>query len=362
MFNVLAANQNPRKCIMKKKILFVTDWPENIKNTKALKAVLDKYHSGTYEWHVWSCQKKQDKSFKYRWSCYFKGALYAIRNGKNYDAVFIWQQMIGFLVFEMKRFLPFIRIPQNIILYTFIYHTNTKLLKPFKKNIVAHALRYAKKLIWNSSQMADEVKNDFPEYESKNSFAITPMFDIVNIGNHLDNSIDDPRFRNGVFAGGSSERDFNTVIRAFVNTNIPVTIVCPYNYVFTEKEISPNIRVLRNVSYDQFYALINQAFCVVVPLINERSSCGQLVVSYAMANFIPVIASDSCGIRDFVSNNQNGLLFKPGNSMQLLYAYEKLKEDSQLRNKIVNNAGYIVEKVSPRRFIPKLISIVEAAG
>jgi glycosyltransferase involved in cell wall biosynthesis len=346
---------------MKKKILFVTDWPDTIKNTKALRAVLDQYHSDTYEWHVWSCLKKQDKSFKYRWSCYFKGALYAIRNGKKYDAVFIWQQMVGFLVFEIKRFLPFIKIPKNIILYTFIYHTNTAFIKPFKKNIVGHALRYAKKLIWNSSQMADEVKHDFPKYKSKNSFAITPMFDIVNIGNHLDNSIDDVRFRNGVFAGGSSERDFNTVIKSFKNTNIPVTIVCQGNYVFTEREISSNIRILKNVSYDQFYALINQSFCVVVSLINERSSCGQLVVSYAMANSIPVIASDSCGVRDFISQNYNGLLFKAGNSRQLLNAYEKLKRDRQLRDRLVNNAGNIVEKVSPRKFIPKLISIVETA-
>jgi glycosyltransferase involved in cell wall biosynthesis len=342
----------------KKKILFLTDWPEQVNNTEALQALLDEYHSDEYEWHVWSCTRKQDSSLKYRWTCYFRGALYAIRNSKKYDGVFIWQQMIGFILFEMKRFFPFIKLPKNIIVYTFIYNGRKRQLKSIRKHIVAQALRYSKKLIWNSSQMANKVKNDFPKYRLKNSYATTPMFEIINTSNRLDESIDDPLLRNGVFSGGSSERDFNIVVRAFRNTSIPVTIVCPCDYVFTEP-ITPNIRILRNVSHCQFYALINQAFCVVVSLKSEDSPNGQLVATYAMAHSKPVIASDCYGVRDLISDKKNGLLFTVGNSEELLAAYRKLKRNSVLRKKMVTDASKIAEENDPNRFIPKLISIFE---
>ena len=343
----------------KKKILFLTDWPEQINNTAALQALLDEHHSDDYEWHVWSCTRKQNNSLKYRWTCYFKGALYAIRNSKKYDGVFIWQQMIGYILFEIKRFLPFVKIPKNIIVYTFIYNGRRRLFKNFKKQMVADALRYSKTVIWNSSQMANEVKSHFPKYKLKNSYVTTPMFEIINTSHKLDKSIDDVRFRNGVFSGGSSERDFNIVVKAFRNTDIPVTIVCSDDYVFTEKRIPPNIRILRNVSHCQFYALINEAFCVVVSLKSEDSPNGQLVATYAMAHSKPVIASDCYGLRDLISNNKNGLLFPIGDSEELLQAYRKLKRNTVLRKKMVNDANKIAEENDPNRFIPKLISIFE---
>jgi glycosyltransferase involved in cell wall biosynthesis len=294
----------------------------------------------------------------YRWRCYFKGALYAIRNKKKYDAVFIWQQMIGFIVFEIKSFVPFIKIPENIVFFTFIYSNDRSIFKIFKKRLVRHALHYSKEVIWSSLGMANEVKNDFPKYRFKNSVAITPIFDVIDPNGRINEFLDDPKFKNGVFSGGFSERDFNVVMKAFKNTDIPVTIVCSDSYSIDKNQLSSNIRILRSamVNLDQFYALLNQAFCVVISLINKNSACGQTVIAYAMANSKPVIATDCFGVRDFIENNENGLLFRVGHSEEILKAYKKLKKDGTFADMLVKNARKTAGEMSLGHFIPRLTS------
>jgi len=162
---------------MKRKVLFVSDWPDNVKNGIALQKLLEKEYSDNYEWTVWSCKKKANNNVSYRWRCYFKGALYVIRNRKKYDAIFIWQQMVGYVFFELRKFIPF-KTPA-VVLFTFIYNSDN-IFGKYKKHFVKGALRYSKGVIWPSSEMADEVKKDFPKYRSKNHFTLMPMFDIID--------------------------------------------------------------------------------------------------------------------------------------------------------------------------------------
>jgi len=343
---------------MKRKVLFVSDWPDNVKNGIALQKLLEKEYSDNYEWTVWSCKKKANNNVSYRWRCYFKGALYVIRNRKKYDAIFIWQQMVGYVFFELRKFIPF-KTPA-VVLFTFIYNSDN-IFGKYKKHFVKGALRYSKGVIWPSSEMADEVKKDFPKYRSKNHFTLMPMFDIIDNNIPVEETLDDPKFRNGVFTAGKSERDFNIVIRAFKNTSIPVTIVCPDDYPITETGMSDNIRILpfSKVSHEQYYALINLAFCVLISVVSEKSPCGQLLISYAMSSSKPIIATNCYGVRDFIVNNENGLLFQVGQSKEILGAYEKLKKDEAFTNNLVKKARQTAGEMSPNNFIPRIISIME---
>ena len=162
-------------------------------------------------------------------------------------------------------------------------------------------------MIWPTLEMSNEAKKDFPEFELKNHYIQLPLFDWVDINLPVDKELDNPYFNNGVFAAGKSERDFNIVIRAFRNTDIPVTIVCSDEYAFTETNITSNIRILRfsQVSHEQYYALACTAFCILISVINENSPCGQITVNFAMANSKPIIATDCYGVRSFVENNVN---------------------------------------------------------
>jgi len=111
-------------------------------------------------------------------------------------------------------------------------------------------------------EMSDEVKIDFPEFAFKNHSVLVPSMDVIDTSIPVDKELDDPYFRDGVFTAGKSERDFNVVIRAFRNTDIPITIVCTDDYPITETDITSNIRILRfsQVSHEQYYALAGQAF------------------------------------------------------------------------------------------------------
>jgi len=283
--------------------------------------------------------------------------MYAIRSRKKYDAIFIWQQMIAYILFEIKRFTPF-KLPP-VVFFTFIYNSDT-IFSRYKKHMVRTSLKYTKGIIWDSEETVDAVKKDFPKYGLKNHYVATPIFEVVD-DVPVDKSLADPNFKNGAYAAGATERDFNIVIRAFKNTTVPVTIVCKNDYPITEKDIPPNIRVLRfsQVPHDQYYALANEAFCIINSVVNEKSSGGILLLHYAMSRSKPVISTDCAGIKDLIVNGENGLLFSLGNEEEILHAYEKLKNDPSFTNSLIEKAKITANKMGPGGFIPRLVSIIE---
>lgn len=344
---------------MKKKILFITDWPNNIENGNALQELLNKNYSEHYDWDVWTCKNKDINSFTYRWYSYFKGAIYVLKNRKNYHTIVIWQQMIGYVFFELTRILP-IATP-NIVLYTYLSFNSKSIFNKYKKFVLNRALRQSKALIWPSLEMANNIKNDFPKFGNKNHSTVNPIMDVRDISIPVIKELDDPYFRNGVYAAGKSDRDFNIVIRAFRNTNVPVTIVCTDKYLITEPDISSNIRILRfaQVSPEQYYALARQSFCLLNSVINSTSPCGQLLVHFGMENSIPTISTDGYSVKDYIVNNENGLVFKAGKSKEIFDCYQKLKNDEAFRNKLKINAKNTIKAMSAHIFIEKLINIIE---
>lgn len=343
---------------MKKRILFISDWPDNFKNIKVLQALLDKDYSDNYEWTVWSCKKKEDSKLLYRWYCYAKGALYAIKRRKGYDAIFIWQQMIAFILFEILRILP-LKIPK-VVFSTYINDSNI-IFRNFRKHLLQNALKRSEAVVWPSLEMLNEVRKEYPEFEHKNHFTLMPIFDIIDLSLPVNKELDDPYFRNGVYTAGMSERDFDIVIRAFRNTQIPVTIVCPDGYPITETNITRNIRILRfsQVPHAQYYALAGQAFCILISVTSEKSPCGLILIAYAMANSIPVIVTNSYGVKEFIVDGVNGILFKLGKEDEILKGYQRLKDDDAFRIEVIRNAKNTAMEMSPGHFIEKITKILE---
>jgi hypothetical protein len=342
---------------MRNKILFLCDWPDNVKNVEVLQELLDRDYSDNYEWEVWSCKKKCDHRLLYRWYCYIKGALYVIKNRKKYHTIIIWQQMVGFILFELLRIT---RLKTSDIVFCSIITESNVIFRYFKKHFIKSSLMLSRVVIWPTLEMANEVKKDFPELGTKNYYIKNPLFDVIDSSIPLHKELDVPYFRNGVYTAGKSERDFNIVIRAFRNTDIPVTIVCSDDYVFTETNITSNIRILTfsQVSHEQYYALANQAFCILISVINEKSPCGQIIMNYAMANSIPIIATDCHAVNDIVIHNVNGILFSLGQSDEIRKGYEKLKNDQAFTNTLISNAKIKNKEMSPGIFIEKIINII----
>jgi glycosyltransferase involved in cell wall biosynthesis len=343
---------------MQNKTLFLCDWPDQVENTKVLQELLDRDYSENTEWKVWSCKRGNDHRLLYRWFCYTKGALYVIRNRKKYHTIIIWQQMVGFILFELLRITHL--KSSNIVFCSIITESNV-VFRYFKKHFIKNSLRFSKAVIWPTLAMLNEAKNDFPEFGIKNHYIKNPLFDVIDTNFPLDGKLDDPSFRNGVYTAGKSERDFNIVIRAFKNTEIPVTIVCCDDYIFTESNITSNIRILTfsQVSHEQYYALASQAFCILISVINEKSPCGQIITNFAMANSIPIIATECNAVRDIIDHNINGILFKVGQSDEIRQGYEKLKNDAEFTKSLIRNAKIKHNEISPGIFIKKVQNIIE---
>jgi glycosyltransferase involved in cell wall biosynthesis len=99
---------------------------------------------------------------------------------------------------------------------------------------------------------------------------------------------------------------------------------------------------LRNVSFmgprygEDLIALLSGALAIIVP--SEWYDNSPLVVHQAFALGKPVIASRIDGIPEIVEEGVNGLLFEPGNNVELAEKMNILEENEQLRQDLGRNA------------------------
>ena len=106
--------------------------------------------------------------------------------------------------------------------------------------------------------------------------------------------------------------------------------------------------------------LIQNSACVVVP--SEWYDNLPMIVCQAFAMGKPVIASNINGIPEFVKHRENGLLFAPGNALELRACIEELCSDDSLHARLSRNARITAETVlSPRLWQDKMNAVLQEA-
>ena len=342
----------------KKKILFVVDWkdfPNEINSVFTDNQFLD------YEWHIYNCIlfNKFNSNLLKRYLEYFFAVFYILVNKNKYDNIVIWQQMIGLIL----SLLPRLKKTPRIIITTLLYSPSKVSKGSIRLFLLSRALKNSDALLYFSVDMANDVKKSFPVYADKVYSTYIPIFKKTFASPRMPDINYELNIEKTVFSGGKSDRDFDTVIMAFRNTDIPVVIACPDNYEFKRlNQATDNIKILRYSeifsSESAYYALVNASFCVVISLQNKFSSCGQLLFSYCMEHKIPIIASDCYGTRDYITNFENGLLVPIADSKAILEAYNTIHKDTRLRQKLVNNSNIIAEKMTFKNYLKKIIDII----
>ena len=308
---------------------------------------------------IWNCKQKVlfKNRFIQRYYEYLIALIFYFKNQKKYDHIIFWQQILGYLV---SLLFPS-SLTKKIIVSTILYSPKNTNKHGIKRLLLKISLRKSMGLLYFSEGMASDSKENFPQYSHKIYSTLIPIIGETKKNVDISKFGDLDDLKKTVFCGGQSDRDFNTVIMAFRNTNTPVIICCPDDYVITKINlITKNIKVLRfsYVSASEYYSLISKCFCVVISLKSEYSSCGQLLFSFCMKNSIPIIASNCFGTRDYITNNKNGLLVPINDSKSIKKAHQKLLENKKTRLDLVKNSKEISNKMNFENYLKIIYQII----
>lgn len=158
-----------------------------------------------------------------------------------------------------------------------------------------------------------------------------------------------------------SNKGIDWLINVFLETfgdnkNIQLTIAGagplyePLNNVIRNKNVS-NIKLLGFVKDIQ--SLLNDADIFVLP---SKFESFPLSILEAMSFGLPIISTDTGGIRDIISNNKNGYLINYLNDKELMEAISILYNDTNLRK---SQGDYSLEIFNEKFIISKCVEKIE---
>jgi len=123
------------------------------------------------------------------------------------------------------------------------------------------------------------------------------------------------------FNGGTSNRDYRTLIEAFKGLNERLKIAC-FPRDIRGLDIPSNVEILHNVFDDDFEDCMRSAYAIIISLDDPRIASGQLVLLNAMRLGKPIIATRSAGIEDYISEDC-AILVAPHSSKDIRQAVKR---------------------------------------
>jgi len=166
-----------------------------------------------------------------------------------------------------------------------------------------------------------------------------------------------------VFAAGRNFRDYDTLVDAVAGLDLETVIVCGQDHL-RDRTLPPNVRVLREIPWAYYLALLEGAQVVVVPLSTEMVPSGQVAILEAMGYGKPVITTRSIGTVDYIRHGVDGLLYELGNAEDLRAQLLRITADLELRVQMGNAAfeRTLAEFTFERHVSQKLQAIKELGG
>ena len=323
-------------------LLFVIDWQHA--DPQELAQLAASASDPQSRWSVLNCHGAGAAGGRLSRSlAYLRMAWRLRRLSLDHDHIVVWQPLIGYLLCLLPRWPG----RAKLVMTTVLYAPSNAPPQSWRGRLLARAMQRADLLVWFSQGMAAEARQAWPHLAAKVHATAMPL-----VGATEPDAAPPPTAlaaspvgrvgcagRVGVFAGGSSDRDFDTVIDAFTGSNIPVTLVCRAHQTFAHPErLSANFTVLREVDEARYHALLRAADAVVVALKSAASSCGQLLYAHAMLYRVPVIATAAHGTRDVVTDGVTGLLVPPRDAQAIRSAWQRLQDDAALRERLLSRA------------------------
>jgi Glycosyl transferases group 1 len=172
---------------------------------------------------------------------------------------------------------------------------------------VRRSLRSVSRLVVFSSNQA-AILHDY--------FGIEPER-VITVPFGVDTSYYDPQNAIGpvgggglVAVGGDSARDYRTLMEAVRLARVPLTLACPPRSI-AGLDLPRGVSVLSNLPHQDYRRLILSADLVVTPTVAPAYPSGQSVVLEAMSMGRATLTTDSTAIRDYITNEVDGVLVPP---------------------------------------------------
>jgi glycosyltransferase involved in cell wall biosynthesis len=162
-----------------------------------------------------------------------------------------------------------------------------------------------------------------------------------------------------VSAVGGNARDYGTLLGAAkILRAIPmVWVVRPEN--IAGLELPPHVHVLTNIPYNRAMNVMAHSRLTVVPLRDSQVPCGHVTLVSGMLLKKPLVATNSAGIADYVTDGWNGLLCQPLNAADLAAKIHTLWEDPEAaRTLSVNGFRFANEHCSEQTIRDDLATLL----
>lgn len=262
-----------------------------------------------------------------RYCVYFIFSLIQFIKRKNNSNIIAWQQFYG-IIFSFFCRLFHVKKTFNLYIMIFIYMPKKGALGKIYQKFISYAVNsiYIDRIFVFSS--AESKKYEKELGTDKGKFVFLPFGDNIEPTNDKCNLEE-----NCIFSSGFSNRDFDFL----------ENILCdePYKtYIFGYDDyVKGNVTVSSEIVGDKISDCLEKSRIVVVPLKENRES-GQFTIIHAMEAGVPVIATDTDCMKDYVIDGVNGYLC-PNIKDLWLEKIQLLYTDENLYNSMSENCRQI---------------------
>ncbi len=148
-----------------------------------------------------------------------------------------------------------------------------------------------------------------------------------------------------VLSAGLEERDYPTLIQAVQNLDVNLTIAAgsPWSKFSFQTDAPPENVAVAKFSQKQLRERYACSSVVVLSVNPTARACGMNVVLEAWAMGVPVVATDTEGLRSYLKHGENAYLVPPKDSVALRDALRNLRGDPKLSGKLADNGRQCIE-------------------
>ncbi len=163
------------------------------------------------------------------------------------------------------------------------------------------------------------------------------------------------------FSGGTSNRDYATLFRAFAGLGEDLVVACSPRDI-QGLVIPPRVEVDHNSIGERFLDLLRGADSVIIPLNAADYSSGQVVLIQAMRYGKPIIVTRSNSAADYV-DDRSALFVRPGHADDVAACVRRLAAEPGLAPSLGRAAREAYEKnLTAAGFAERIAAIVRDAA